>query len=498
LLALAYGPFVQNLVVIYVDFIEGPTDAQLAYATYYAPKDFDEVGPGGKELDMDNQLIYSIKTALQDKADQQWLAPPSICRTSNCYWPDHYTLATCSRCADISDKLKKDCSGKYCDATLPNGFHLRGENSELKTDAEIYMALNHTAKPLVFNNYTNAFITVQSISVFDHKQYPTFDGPLKRVETFHATAESIFTAQECVIVPCIQQHSFALGKESPEKGKQDDGSHPIVPFLSAIEVDTNSSYSMEGKTLQFPGFKHEGFYEYAFFELGNKTFESIKFYLSEIMQGYVTTITDSNWEGKQRWYGTRDGDSNPYTGDMSFALETIYNNSAKGEWFGAFCDWTTPTRGDAACGLNNIAVGLTNGLKTLSWQSIPDSVPPLQPAFVNGTTYVPAEFCQAQWQYVSAPVAVWALGLMLLVGTVWKTRRASLKTWRTSPLAMLLLSMDGAGIEHLQDWRNMGDNELKEMAAGLRLKLHITDDGAKFVKPRDVEEGAGQDTKKEA
>ena len=35
LLALAYGPFIQNLVVIKIDYKEGPNDAQLAYSMEY-------------------------------------------------------------------------------------------------------------------------------------------------------------------------------------------------------------------------------------------------------------------------------------------------------------------------------------------------------------------------------------------------------------------------------------------------------------------------------
>ncbi|KAK2043795.1 hypothetical protein LZ31DRAFT_631800 [Colletotrichum somersetense] len=74
------------------------------------------------------------------------------------------------------------------------------------------------------------------------------------------------------------------------------------------------------------------------------------------------------------------------------------------------------------------------------------------------------------------------LGLVLFVGVVIKTRRAQIKAWRTSPLATLLLRLDPDSREHLKDWQNMGDAELKDVAKELRQRLQMDESGPRFVR----------------
>jgi hypothetical protein len=133
---------------------------------------------------------------------------------------------------------------------------------------------------------------------------------------------------------------------------------------------------------------------------------------------------------------------------------------------------------NVACAMTNLAVGITNAIRVASWESDTTFKP------FAGTTFAPVNICNAQWQYISAPVAVWVLGLALLVGTILKTRRAQIKTWRTSPLAMLLLKLDPEGLGQLRDWQHMGDEELKELAATLKLRLYMDNEGPRFVPPR--------------
>jgi len=44
LLALAYGPFIQNLVVVQIDYVEGGLDAQLAFSVDYQYNDINNSG----------------------------------------------------------------------------------------------------------------------------------------------------------------------------------------------------------------------------------------------------------------------------------------------------------------------------------------------------------------------------------------------------------------------------------------------------------------------
>ena len=83
-------------------------------------------------------------------------------------------------------------------------------------------------------------------------------------------------------------------------------------------------------------------------------------------------------------------------------------------------------RPDVECAMHNLAAGLTNGLRTDMWEVLPESR-----RVAAGQSFAPVQICHAQWQYISAPLAVWVLGLILFIGVVWKTRRANIKAWRS-------------------------------------------------------------------
>lgn len=47
------------------------------------------------------------------------------------------------------------------------------------------------------------------------------------------------------------------------------------------------------------------------------------------------------------------------------------------------------------------------------------------------------------WQWIILPVLVWLLGLVTLVGTIWKTRTAGIPTWKNETMPLLSLYRDG-------------------------------------------------------
>ena len=47
------------------------------------------------------------------------------------------------------------------------------------------------------------------------------------------------------------------------------------------------------------------------------------------------------------------------------------------------------------------------------------------------------------WQWIILPVVVWLLGLVTLLGTIWKTRTASIPTWKNEAMPLLSVYRDG-------------------------------------------------------
>ena len=430
-----------------------------------------------KSIEVERTMSYKMKLALDDTSSD-WVVPPNQCVTGNCKWDKYFTLAACSRCADITSKLERTCKPKNeggCKVALPNGMSLDVHYLDPNEFTDIHgtvMAINTTSTPLVYSNYSNPFIRIQSIFGFDPQQYP-----LKQdsggIKVYSITEDSILSAHECVIVPCVQQQQLIL-TDASESDSEDGRPQPRVSLSINQTWDTpveGDGSSGNGVTIDFNPSDHMdletlgGGDVFPNFGMDTPSYKAIQAHLKALLDGSVTSESFGNT------FQVLTQDTATSFEELAF----IFRNSLYANWTGTMCD---SKESNVACAMTNLAVGITNAIRVASWESS-DSWAPFK-----GTTLAPVNICSAQWQYISAPVAVWVLGLALLVGTILKTRRAQIKTWRTSPLAMLLLKLDSEGLDHLRDWQHMGDEELKELAETLRLRLYMDNDGPRFVQPQ--------------
>lgn len=439
-------------------------------------------------------MAFAIHTAVKDSS-RQWTAPPNQCRTGECFWEDYYTTAACTRCTDITHLVERTCTPVNgteggCDLALPNGFAFSNTGSDVWGIGvnQIVMAMNTTNEPLVYN-YTSPLITVQSIMGFDSSQFPTKDSKPSELKPYTITKDSPLSAHECVIIPCVQKQRFNLSRQADNTtSSQPIASDDIIPVVTIVDDHWDNYTVSDASTLNdifidfdyaATGMTPEEMAKYDSFSISAGTYSAMANFLNALLNGWVSTGPGDTPETMDtiRFLGTRDPNS-PYAGRVETAksMEAIFANSHAGNWTGAFCNNTLATSNDVECAMRNIAAGITNGMRMESWDQIDENR-----VAMEGTTREPRQICHAQWQYISAPAAVWLLGLALFIGVVWKTRRAQIKAWRTSPLATLLLRLDPDSREHLKDWQNMGDGELRELAEGLRLRLHVDEGGPRFV-----------------
>jgi hypothetical protein len=443
---------------------------------------------------------FAIDSALRDTS-VAWTIPPNLCKTGSCTWPEYYTAGVCARCTDISHLVSRKCtpvSGEDdmeggCNVFLPNGF---GFNSTGSANvgaplSKIVMAVNTTMPPLIYN-YTTPLAIVQSIMGFDPKHHAANGSKLSTLEPFSIGEDSPLTARECALVPCVQKQRFNLSRTADTSKGQSTSSQESVPFLTILDDhwDTWDPRSVEGPPetwgdvyvnfdlhTEIPN--PEESIKYGPFGFGRTAYWALREYLGGLFTGYVFTgIVDGTDPSIIFKSGV---DMTKSTGSTDKAMMSIFLNSQHGNWTGTFCNNTLDTSNDFECAVRNVAAGVTNGMRISTWETVED-----ERVAIDGVTKEPKQICHAQWQYVAAPVAVWVLGLVLFLGVVWKTRRAGIKAWRTSSLATLLLRLDADSRDHLRDWQHKGDGELRDLAAGLRLRLHVDGAGPRFVK----EEGA--------
>lgn len=92
----------------------------------------------------------------------------------------------------------------------------------------------------------------------------------------------------------------------------------------------------------------------------------------------------------------------------------------------------------------------------------------------TGETFVNLTFVRINWGWLAFPVAIWVLSVATLLGTVWKTRRAQVHTWRNSPFPLVFLDCH----EDNEDAGSydISNTSLSTRAKKFRVKLHMPDD----------------------
>ena len=340
------------------------------------------------------------------------------------------------------------------------------------------MVMSATLQPLVYSNYSDNFATVQIIMGFDPDQATQNDTQL--LNPFIITENSPVIARECAIVPCMQYQNFDL------RSKKD--SAVLIPDMFIIQewdnystvnnsetgrptvsinftaADVNLTIPIEQTTFWAP-------------DVGGDWYQSIRDWLRH----YLTAVTHSAsptapYESTfVTMLSPTDDDSYFFSTDP---LTAIFQNSHTKSWRKSYCTVENNTRPDVECAMHKLAAGITNAMRAQTWEDLPG-----HRITARGIAYAPEQIIYAQWQYISAPIAVWILGVILFVGVVIKTRRANIKAWRTSPLATLLLRLDQDSREYLKDWQHLDDAELRDLAEQVRLRLKVDEGGPpRFVK----------------
>lgn len=73
------------------------------------------------------------------------------------------------------------------------------------------------------------------------------------------------------------------------------------------------------------------------------------------------------------------------------------------------------------------------------------------------------------------------MSVSFIIGVVWRTRRAKVRVWRTSPLAAVFL---GIGREEREQGRNykLTEDGLSKRAESLSVRLQVTEREARMVR----------------
>lgn len=95
------------------------------------------------------------------------------------------------------------------------------------------------------------------------------------------------------------------------------------------------------------------------------------------------------------------------------------------------------------CAMDNVAEAMSKAIR--------DTAPSSNLATTTGKAMSDKTHISIHWQWIILPVLVWLLGLVTLLGTIWKTRKAMIPTWKNETMPLLSLYRDGQNEKPLDD-----------------------------------------------
>lgn len=386
------------------------------------------------EYDVDLGLKANVYNAiLKPESSQFWAQPQYICNTGNCTWNPVASISICPFCSDISTNLSMSCKSeevfiehgnnltiRNCTVSLTNGFatwfldgDLNGYPMVMDNSYE-----NHNISPLIYKNYTLPLI--QSIKALYNDTSSNFVMDLNNKTQFIAT--------ECSLAPCVRSVQASI--------------------IRSIYTESAPNYWFEhgtnlynDVTLNPPWGPDLGVQEGQSFGIKYYPFEALNDYIASLFSGNFHLLSDTMTPKSSR----------------PDILQSIF--------YGNFTDCDNPLD-KVGCAVNNVAKAMSKSLWDMSYMSNSTEGANM----TIGETFVSVTFVRIQWRWLIFPVVTWILSVVTLLGTIWKTRRAQVQTWRNSPFPLILLHRLNYEANGSYDISNAG---LSTMAKKLRVKLHV-------------------------
>lgn len=137
------------------------------------------------------------------------------------------------------------------------------------------------------------------------------------------------------------------------------------------------------------------------------------------------------------------------------------------------------------CAVDRAARSITKSMRDSVWNSHPGSHGLIFLKFedarlTKGVGYSTFTYVRITWYWLALPAVLWMLSVVILLGTAWKSKRAGITLWRTSPLAMVFMGLD-RGLNEKVRATGMTENQLSNKANDLQVRLRIDNDKPRFV-----------------
>ena len=351
-------------------------------------------------------MLSAVLSSIYANSGVSYAVTPN-CQTGNCSWPSesssYETLAICSACTDITHELISNASGHY----LPYGFSLVSNASETNEVPLMNVTALRTG-----NMYTSQEWLDDVPDNPDEVYYASsvyWNNSLGAVYAFSIIANAIKpVAAECLLQFCVQS---MVAHASNGVFQESVLSQRPVNYSSWFDTDLAPPAGSFG-----PSFN---------------ALMALSVFLTQTLSGWVygpsqipnSIVATPVVQQHPNWWSSTE-------------MVAIYRTFLL----------------DPAASINQLATAMGQSM-TVNMRTRPDNM-----ILVQGTAFQGLSVVRIHWPWISMPIALLALTLLLLMLTICSTRKHRLEAWRNDALAMVLHGID-PGVR-----QRMGPlNKLKDM-----------------------------------
>ncbi|CAG8045847.1 unnamed protein product [Penicillium olsonii] len=418
ILGLAFDPFIQNLIHYYPKLIIDPSGtADVSSNSIYSA-----MGPplGIGDFYLHAEMKANIYNALFNSDESKpWSIPRYTCSSGNCTWDPIATLEMQASCTNITDKLKFEIYNGTNGSRNPNtteqsqSITLQSGTKNLTADVVVKsvwgtpVALG-SISPIIYND---TIIPPIQLIAPDGLLGNAIWGSSKDGELMHLTWQAI----ECSISPIVRSI-----RPRVSRGKY------YEDVLDTWKNGTFESYPLGSPYNLKPNWgPDKGLKKGKSFTIAKQSLTSIRYFFTNFFSGrmaltpfdlsFVSDTSTSTGMGSQMT-----STSNYASGDL-MQLMTVSN----------ITDCNLSTAEKLRCAMEHVAQAMTKAIRDQS-SSLPANL-----TCSSGDAMMSATHIAIHWQWIVLPALVWLLGLVTLVGTMWKTRRAMIPAWKNETMPII-------------------------------------------------------------
>ncbi|CAG7936879.1 unnamed protein product [Penicillium nalgiovense] len=350
-------------------------------------------------------------------SSKSWSIPRYTCSTGNCTWDPIATLEIRASCANITDKLEyefhhgpKDQVHKRNDIGLQPNYtfsSLKSGGTNITADIETTfldgtLVIFGSMPPLVYNDTFMPPIQLIAPDGLLGKQLWNLEGD------FFMVRDPKMQAIECTVYPAVR--SF--------RPRVTEGVYHEETLEIWEERPTKDFWRGDRCELHPPWGPEKGVGPGKVFAIGMRSVQAMRYFF----RGFFTGQGDVSATGYF------------YTSTTGFRTEAIGYASADLMQLMVLSNITGCTASSVEklhCVMDNVATAMSKAMR--------DDESSSNLATTDGKAMTSLTYVSIHWQWIVLPVLVWLLGLVTLLGTMWKTRRAMIPTWKNQTIPIISL-----------------------------------------------------------